>query len=354
MATANPSAGQALSLEQLIALCEEIAALARAGVPLDQGLKELGRELPGRLGKVAHEMGGQLATGMTLDQVVARAGGKFPPGYEAVMQAGIRAGNLPGILQGMMHLARRTGELRRQIVVAAVNPLLVVAITYLLFVFWLNRLAPIYLLMAQDWEVDVGAALHLVTVLQATQWLWSWLVPLVIFIGLALSWRQADRGTGEWSLLDIFSLGIVRRIGLMRRAGQSAALCEQLAILLEHGLPLAESLKLISQTLTNRPLSRATATFAEQVERGERVRAPQPFPPLLACILIDGFGGRDLIPSLKQMAANYQDEARRRGLSLSLWTPVYLTLAIGTTLGLLHVCLTLGPWLFLMRKMAEP
>ena len=354
MATAHLLARQPLSLEQLIALCEEIAALSRAGVPLDQGLKELGRELPGRLGKLAQEMGGQLSGGMPLDQVVARAGGKFPPGYEALMQAGIRSGNLPGILQGMMHLARKTGDIRRQIVMAAVNPLLVVVITYLLFLFWLNQLAPIYLRMAEDWGVQAGVAASIVGALQATEWLWWWLVPLVMIVGLAVSWRQAARGTGEWSTFDIFSLGIVRGIGLMRRAGQSAALCEQLAILLEHGLPLAESLRLISQTLTNAPLSRATAQFAEQIERGERVRAPQPFPPLLACILIDGFGGRDLISSLKQMAAGYQDEVRRRGLFLSVWTPAYLTMVVGATLTLFHACVTLGPWLILMRKMAEP
>lgn len=354
MATANPLAGQPLSLEQLIALCEEIAALSRAGVPLDQGLKELGRELPGRLGRVAQEMGGQLSGGMPLDQVVARAGGKFPPGYDALMQAGIRSGNLPGILQGMMHLARKTGDIRRQIVIAAVNPLLVVVMTYLLFLFWLSKLAPVYLAMAEDWDVQVGPAAAIVGALQATQWLWWRLVPLVVMVGLVLSWRQAARGTGEWSVLDLFSLGIVRRIGLMRRAGQSAALCEQLAILLEHGLPLGESLRLISQTLTNAPLAQATARFAEQVERGERVRAPRPFPPLLACILIDGIGGRDLIATLRQMAASYQDEVRRRGLHLGVWTPVYLTLVLGATLTLFHACVTLGPWLVLMRKMAEP
>jgi type II secretory pathway component PulF len=140
----------------------------------------------------------------------------------------------------------------------------------------------------------------------------------------------------------------------MRRAGQSAALCGQLAILLEHGLPLTESLRLIGETITNKSLARGTVTFAEQLERGERVRAPEPFPPLLACVLIDGVGGGDLIASLKQMEANYQDEARRRGQNLAVWTPVFLTLVLGATLTLFHACVTLGPWLLLMQKIAEP
>ena len=37
---------QQVTLDQLIALNDEIAALARAGVPLDQGLLHLGRDLP--------------------------------------------------------------------------------------------------------------------------------------------------------------------------------------------------------------------------------------------------------------------------------------------------------------------
>ena len=43
----------AITLDQLIALNDEMAALARAGVPLDRGLLAVGRELRGRTGKFA-------------------------------------------------------------------------------------------------------------------------------------------------------------------------------------------------------------------------------------------------------------------------------------------------------------
>ncbi len=354
MATANLAQKAPLSLEQLIALSEEIAALARAGMPLDQGLSALGHDLPGRLGRVAQEMGGQLTAGMPLDKVVAQAGGRFPAGYQALIEAGLRAGNLPGILQGIMQLARKTGDLRRQVVLATINPLLVIVITYVLFLFWLDKLAPVYLRISADWEIDVSRASAIVTAMQEWHWLWGSLLPLLMVGGLIWSWNRSASGTGEWSLVDIFSLGIVRGIGRMRRAGQYAGLCEQLAILLEHRLPLAESLQLISQTLTSRPLATATRVFAEQLQRGQTTRPPPPFPPLLACILLDGQGGRDLSVNLRQMAANYQDEVRRRGLWLGTWVPVLLTLCIGGVLTLFHALVTLGPWLLLMQRMAEP
>lgn len=354
MFPANLSPKQPLSLEQLIALSEEIAALARSGVPLDQGLSALGRELPGRLGRVAKEMGGQLAAGMSLDQAVAQSGARFPPGYQALLEAGLRSGNLPGILQGMMQLARKTGELRRQITLAAINPLLVVVVTFVLFLFWLVKIAPVYLVISEDWDINVNLARATLHSLEQTRWLWIWLAP-TMFCGLLWrAWYRSSHSEGRWSLVDLPTLGIVRSIGLMRRAGQNAALCEQLAILLEHGLPLPESLRLIAPTLRSPPLARATQEFAENLERGQLNRAPKPFPPLVACILLDGRQGRDLGSQLRQLATNYQDEVRSRGQFLETWVPAMLTLVVGGGLALVHVAVTLGPWLLLMRKMAEP
>jgi type II secretory pathway component PulF len=353
MATANLSAKQPLSLEQLIALSEEIAALARSGVPLDQGLAAIGRDLPGRLGRVSRELSGELAAGMSLDQVVARSGAQFPPGYQALIEAGLRSGNLPGILQGMMQLARKTGEVRRQVVLATVNPLLVVVITFLLFMFWLIKLAPVYLAMAEEWDIQVSLPRTIVTWLTQTMPVWQWLLP-VLFVGILIwSWFRSANGMGEWSWLDIPTLGIIRGIGRMRRAGQYAALCEQLAILLEHGLPLAEALRLIGGTLTSRPLARATLEFAQQLEQGQTARPPKPFPPLVACILLDNRNGSALSGNLRQMAGNFQEEVRRRGVWLGTWVPALLTLAFGGGLVLFHVVITLGPWIALMNKMAE-
>ncbi|WP_425614824.1 type II secretion system F family protein [Anatilimnocola sp. NA78] len=351
--TANPIGARPLSLDQLVALCDEIVALARAGVPLDRGLILLGQDLPGRLGQVANEMGNELAAGMTLDQLVGRTQGRFPPGYQALLQAGIRAGNLPGVLQGISQLARRTGELRRQMVLAAITPLLVVAMTYVLFLFWLAKLAPVYLDICADWEMNIGPAEFIVRGLQQSAWLWQPLFPLVILATAAIAWVRAGQGRGEWSIVDLFTLGIVGGIGRMRLAGEYASLCDQLAILLSHGLPLGESLELISATFHSRPLAQATKQFADQLHRGELKRPPAPFPPLLACMLLDGYGQRDLITNLQQMATSYYDEVRRRSTWLSTWAPALLTLFIGGALTLFHALVTLGPWLLLMKQMSD-
>ena len=79
MSHGQPGAAGAISLDQLVALNDEMAALVRAGVPLEQGLTELGRDMPGRLGEIAAELGQRMGGGETLPQILAADEHRFPP-----------------------------------------------------------------------------------------------------------------------------------------------------------------------------------------------------------------------------------------------------------------------------------
>src|SRR5580693_1936284 len=70
----GPTAAQ-LSADDLIALNEEIAGMARAGLPLDQGLAALAREMGrGRLQKVTAKIAADLHAGFTLPEALDRQG----------------------------------------------------------------------------------------------------------------------------------------------------------------------------------------------------------------------------------------------------------------------------------------
>ena len=101
------------SLEDLIALNDEIAALARAGMPLERGLLDLGRDVPGRLGAMTTALGERMSRGEGLAEAIAAQGDRLPPMYRAVVEAGIRSGRLPVALEGLAGVARRVVETRR-------------------------------------------------------------------------------------------------------------------------------------------------------------------------------------------------------------------------------------------------
>jgi general secretion pathway protein F len=97
----GPSRSGTITIDQLLALNAEIAALTRAGVPLERGLLIASRELRGRLGKIAGTLGRRLSRGEGLVEALEGEGRSIPPLYRAVVEAGARSGQLPVALEGM-------------------------------------------------------------------------------------------------------------------------------------------------------------------------------------------------------------------------------------------------------------
>src|SRR5436309_2247221 len=111
---AREGAGQGrLSLDHLIALNDEIAALARAGLPLERGLREVGRDLSGNLSAVMKRLSGRMEQGASLSEALATERDHFPPVYLAVVEAGLRAGRLPSALESLAGFVRNYAEARR-------------------------------------------------------------------------------------------------------------------------------------------------------------------------------------------------------------------------------------------------
>ncbi|MCD4726446.1 MAG: type II secretion system F family protein, partial [Pirellulales bacterium] len=114
-----------MTLEQFIALNEEIAALVRSGVLLDRGLAALGDDMPGRLGKAATAVAEQTSRGEPLDRAILDQTVDLPPAYRAVVHAGLRAGRLPAALEAVAGSARRLTDTYRAAVVAVAYPLMI-------------------------------------------------------------------------------------------------------------------------------------------------------------------------------------------------------------------------------------
>ncbi len=136
MAEAEPglgsrsSGGGAITIDELLALNAEIAALVRAGIPLERGLIVAGRDLKGRLERVAAALAQRLDRGESLHDALGRESASIPPLYRAVVEAGARSGQLPIALEGMARYVRGYSEARAAIGVALWYPLLVLSLAY--------------------------------------------------------------------------------------------------------------------------------------------------------------------------------------------------------------------------------
>ena len=105
--------GRTISLGHLIALNDEMAALTRAGLPLERGLRDVGRDLSGGLSAAMLRLSARMDQGEGLSEALAADKEGFPPVYRAVVEAGIRAGRLPAALESLAGFVRSYDDARR-------------------------------------------------------------------------------------------------------------------------------------------------------------------------------------------------------------------------------------------------
>ncbi|RUL88074.1 type II secretion system F family protein [Tautonia sociabilis] len=345
-----------VTLDELIALNEEIAALVRAGGPLERGLIGARGDLKGRLGRVAGTIGRRMEqTGCSLEEALEAEGESIPELYRAVVAAGIRAGRLPAALEGMTTFARRLADLRTTIGLALIYPALVALLAYGLIVAMVVLLAPRIASAYDALGVPAGIASRLA---RAGEWAWAWgPAGLIVLILAAAAWVRSGRASALGGLSP--TLGWMPGTRTLLRLSRSGLLAELLALLVENRVPLPDALRLAARAVGDDRLREAVARAAEATSRGEDLRsalAPESspgLPPLLRWLVVSGASHRDLPGALRLAARTYHERALLQAELIRLFGPTALVALIGGTAVLLYGMTLFAPFAELLRGVAS-
>ena len=354
------SQGQAVgaagvSLDQLIALNDEVAALVRAGMPLERGLVEVGQDIPGRLGEIMRRLGGRLGAGERLPQAMAAESGALPQVYCAVVEAGLKSGRLSAALEGMALFARGYAELRRAIGLAMLYPLMVLTLAYALFVMFVTQIVPRFVAEFENARFPLLGLLSLLNTVGRTANYWGPLVPLVLVL-FAVVWVFSGRAVSlqsDWMDRVLHCVPWARRVLVAARA---AGFAEVLALLVEHGVPLAEAVGLAAGATGDRRLIEAAREIAAAIERGDplhRTIGPaRVVPPVLRWLMVAGHEQAALVAALRHAAETYRRRARNQADMARVVLPTLLLVAIGAVVTLFYGLTLFIPMSSLLRSLS--
>lgn len=339
--------------DQLIALNREMAALVRAGVPLEEGLRRAaaGGDLPERLSQ-------RMQSGATLPAALAAEGDRVPAVYRAVVEAGLRSGRLPEALESVAALTESLQDLRRRVRTSLIYPAFVVALAYVLFVGFIVCGVPQFVAMQESMRLPSGAVLPLLQRLHDTAGLWSWSIPLAA-LGVWFVGEQLSRG-GTVGPLGLHG-GWTRWLpgaGAVRRNYEHGWFCQLLAALIEHQTPLPEALELTAATIGDPELQSAAQRLAAAQRNGQ---VPTELPtrhggltPLVQWLLTGG-GGADLATSLRRSADLLLNRARRQAEWFQLLAPVLALVFVGGGAVLTYTLAVFSPLVDLLERLTiEP
>jgi general secretion pathway protein F len=354
---AGGAGGQAaISIEQLIALNDEIAALTRSGMPLEQGLRDLGADLPGRLRTITTALGERMSRGESLPEALEASTTGVPRVYRAVVEAGLKSGRLTVALEGLATYARGFAEARRSIGLALWYPLIVLTLAYALFIGIIILVVPRFLGAFRSLQIPTLGLLELLDAAGRRAWLWGPLLPtciIVFLIGWVASRRALSLDRGQ-------SLRLLRWfpwLGTMMQAYEAASFADLLALLLEHNVTYAEALVLAGDASGEARLAAASRDLAGAVERGlplaEALVGKSAFPPLLRWLLASAPQQGDLVNALRVIAKRYLSLARFQADKIRLLLPTVLLLGLGTSATLLYALTVFVPLTSLWTSLAR-
>jgi type II secretory pathway component PulF len=353
-----PAHGGKPSLAEFILLNEEIAALARARVPLEAQLARLGRELPGTAGDLAERIGRRLEAGDNLPDAIEAECASLPAAYRAAIVAGLESGQLASAIESLVDTATRLEQLRRVTGIAVLYPLVIIVVACLLFAMVLWLVVPRF-----DWLygrhfgpfTSLAEAPRVVAAI-------AMVVPLAVLLLAARWWWRSGRldGATSWRFGALAWLPWVRRVHYW---GQAATMADLLRMLVERGLPLDRALRLSADAAGNAKIRAAAAELAAQAERGELCppsegvpdkSARSAIPQLIRLALRHTADRRLLTSSLRQAATVYRERAVRAAEWHAEYLPIVLTIGIGGTLTLGFTLLVFWPYASMLYELSRP
>jgi type II secretory pathway component PulF len=257
-----------MNAEALIALNEEIAGMARAGLPLDQGLAALASEMgKGRLQQVTAAIATDLQAGQTLPEALKRQGDRVPSFYAGLVAAGIRTGRIDEVLASLTAYARNIAQMRTIVLDAFFYPGVVLAFAGILFGFCCVFVLPQFDLIFRDFRMQLPLATELLLRF-GRQPLTTVVVPLaglllaILTVKLCLRWTE--RGRRRWAQL-VYAVPVA---GTLIRAARLAAFADLLGMLVDHALPLPEALRLTGEASSDPLMAGASRQIEDELNQG--------------------------------------------------------------------------------------
>lgn len=338
MSGSFPERSRSIGLEDLIALNEEIAALARAGVPLELGLDEAKGRWSGRLRELTERLTQRMKQGASLAEALEAEGERLPSVYRAVVEAGLKAGRLPEALESLARSARALSELRGRIVLACLYPGIVLVLAYILFVAFVLAMVPRLQETYDAFRLPVGEALEILQALQATVGYWGPGIPaIVILVALGrmirLRSERGPPGDRRWRSGVSAGFGWLPGMRRLRADWNRASFTEIAAILLEHDVPLPQTLTLAAAATGDAAIVSGARSVADNVREGQSLSQSlqtwRVFPPFMQWMLSRGEQQGNLPAALRHLRGIY----RRRALYRANWFKVVLPVALVVLIG---------------------
>ena len=356
-AKASQSQGTALSsideklsvvrTPELILFTKQFRTLLQAGVPILQVLQVLENQSPNKkLKNIAATMSMDIKEGATLYDAF-RKHKTFSNLYCSMVRAGESSGALPEVLSRLTYIIEHENRVKSDIKSALQYPATVIIALVGAFFFLLTFVVPKFASVFQSanlelpWPTLVCMMLNRLIINY-----WYFLIAgiAVLVIGLVYCVKKTERGR----LLKDSMVLKVPILGPLFIKTAMSRFSSIFAILQSSGVPVLDSLNILSGTIGNTAIGRQFDRIRGRVEEGRGIAGPlgssKYFTPMVINMVAIGEESGNLDEMLREISAHYDDEVAYSVKRLSEAIGPVLIVGLAGVVGFFAFAIFLPMW----------
>jgi len=312
--------------KDFVAFNEQLAHLAKTGMPIEQGLRLVAQDMrSGRLASAVRDVADALERGQPLSEAFDARRGAFPALYGQLMDVGVQTGDLPGVLFNLGRHLDIVARLRTLVWRSAAYPLIVLFWAGMVAMFIGMYVAPPFEQIFADFDAELPALTEaFFATAHAMPWIGGAFLMLVIAVALRISMvGHGSSASSGWSLA-------VPLIGPVLRHNLSARWCDAVRIGVEAGLDLPRSIALAGDSMRSEPIIRDSQRLIDALNEGAQPSAARQMEVLPGTVQVAmglGIEQNNLSAALETLSSMHQQQAEvRLGVTNAVLAPIFVVM----------------------------
>ena len=336
-----------VKIADLILFTKQFRSMMQAGVPIIRLLQVLENQTEDKVLKgVITAMGQDVRAGNSLYEAMKKHPFVFSPLYLSMINAGEVSGTIPDILGRLVDIIEHEAKIESDIKSALQYPFMVLIALgvafFVLLTFVIPKFASIF--------AKAGLALPLPTKIAMFMYQGLanyWYILIGGVVGLIIGLRLYFKTPAGRYARDAFFLKVPLFGSLFQKAAMSR-FASIFAILHASGVPVMQSMEILSETIGNTAISREFDRVRDMIKGGQGISGPlssaKYFTPMVVDMVAIGEESGNIEGMLRQIAVHYDDEVGYAVKRLSDMIGPILIVGLAVVVGFFALAIYMPMW----------
>lgn len=312
---AGLSFGSSVSIADLSLMTRQLATLLRAKIQVVEAFSALVDQTENpRLKITLSEIRQKVNEGSSLAKALSDYPKIFDNVYVNMVDAGETSGTLEVVLLKLADFTESQLQLKNKIKGAMTYPVVMMCaggfMIGIIFVVVIPKITKIFVNMKKELPIQTKICIWISNFL--LHYWWAVIIGVTGLIIFTKKYIKTEKGRSQFDTL-VLKLPIVGEIITMINVSR---FCSTLATLLQSGVPILASMKIVSNLISNVHMKKAVDEARVSISEGSSITGPliksQLFPSMVTHMIKLGEKSGELEPMLKIVSENYEDQVNTK------------------------------------------